>query len=220
MHRLDRAAVVAPSCLANYRAGNDTWDDLRSDCREQIKQQLAALQGLRCAYCEREIRLNECHIEHFRRKGGSPNSAFPGLTFVWENLFLSCQARSHCGHYKESAQVGPYDPAGVIKPDEEDPHILLYFHNNGSVLLRRGVTDQSSVGRFNETVRVFGLDNAALKAQRRNAARRYTDSHGPDLDELRAWSSADRRRWLELEREAVVGLPFASTLLHFLERLE
>ena len=85
MQKLDRAICLAPACLGGYAHGVHTWDNVSSVHKGEIRAQLEAMQGRRCAYCEGDIDSLGQHIEHFRRK-----SLHPELTFVWGNLFWSC----------------------------------------------------------------------------------------------------------------------------------
>lgn len=72
-----------------------------------------------CVYCESKVNLNQSHIEHIKPKA---QDMYPHLTFVWENLAVSCNGTVHnpqndkdphnCGHKKENE----YDEALFIDP--------------------------------------------------------------------------------------------------------
>jgi len=215
MHRLDRPHGSASECLSDFDYRTNTWDDVKSECKAQIRDSLVAIQGHRCAYCESSIKFASNHIEHFRRKGGPPPQPNRHLTFDWDNLFLACQSLTHCGHYKDRRDAPAYDPDDLIKPDVEDPHTLLYFYKNGAIRPRKALSNDEML-RANATVRVFGLDNQQLAAQRRKAAERYAQNG--DLSVVQTWSPEDRRDWVNLEIEAIKDAPYFSTILHLLER--
>lgn len=215
MHKLER--TEAPPCLSGYDHRTQHWDDISADCKKATRTQLDAMQGPRCAYCESSIEFEDSHIEHFRRKGGPPPQPHRHLMFDWDNLFLSCDSRAHCGHYKDRPSAPPYDPNDLIKPDIEDPHRLLYFHRNGAIRPRKGL-NEAERDRVSETIRVFNLEEKLLVANRRSAVDRYLrqNEKQADLDELMNWSAEDRRAWLDLEIDAIRDQPYVSTLLHFL----
>ena len=170
--------------------------------------------GVRCAYCEEQI-VHASHIEHFRRK--NPQH-FPELCFDWDNLFLACGSKDHCGHYKDRSTGEPYNPALLIKPDEHDPEHYLYFHSSGQVRVRNGLNPDDTL-RGNETIRVFGLNSPALVALRARALRTWTDRTFFDdlLEELMSWDDADRQTYLRGEIAATRWDEYATTIKHFLQ---
>lgn len=168
--------------------------------------------GLRCAYCEGQIRIDG-HIEHFRRK--NPQLGFPELTFAWSNLFLACGSKEHCGHYKDK-KGWPYDPNQLIKPDQDDPEQFLYFHSSGQVRPREQVSAADAI-RASETIRVFGLDNRTLAGARHEAVKRYRKKNDADLQEIESWSQTEREAYLQDEIAATQWQPYATTIKHFLQ---
>lgn len=225
MHKLDRATAMAPACLAAYDHRVQSWDDLAADCKRQLRAALVQMQGipgvttqdaeeygLRCAYCEGRI-YHEGHIEHFRRKNPVH---YPELTFAWLNLFLACGSSDHCGHYKDRKNAPAYNPDQLIKPDDHDPEIYLYFHSTGEVRVRSGLNG-GDAHRAAETIRVFGLDNRTLTGSRAAELRKYRQKILADLDELALWPSADRQAYLAAEIAASRWQPYATTIKHFLQ---
>lgn len=225
MHYLNRTAVQAPACLANYTHTTQTWDDFGPACKALLRVALAELQGipgvttqgpgeygLRCAYCEGAIHFDG-HIEHFRRKH---KNHFPELTFVWANLFLACGSLQHCGHFKDSRSTGSYDPAQLLKPDEHDPEQFLYFHSSGEVRIKAGLHALDQKIQASETIRVFGLDAPALTGERAKALSTYKKRILSDLDVIASWSKQDREDYLKGEVDATRWDPYATTIKHFL----
>lgn len=228
MHKLDRDAIIAPTCLVDYDYRTQTWADLKSSCKRQVRFALYQIQGilgitaedaseygLRCAYCEGAIR-HEGHIEHFRRKNRKHPNGFPELTFEWSNLFLACGSQQHCGHYKDQKNADFYDPDQLIKPDEHDPEYYLYFHSSGEVRVRHRLSSQDKE-RATETIRVFALDNRALAGERAKAVKSYRKWNKKDLDELASWEETDRETYLLGEIETTRWDPYATTIKHFLQ---
>lgn len=167
--------------------------------------------GLRCAYCEGIIRCDG-HIEHFRRKQDHRE-----LTFVWENLFLACGARDHCGHYKDRRLASPYDPELLLKVDEDEPEDYLYFHSSGEVRPQQALTDEH-LARSVETIRVFGLNDTALRGARSKAVSGYLKMKAADFEELASWDDLERDEYLQQEIDATRWDPYATTIKSFLQK--
>lgn len=107
MHKLVRSCPE-PQALAEARqSGVDDWDHFPSAKKKEVQFDLLVMQDERCAYCESALDLAEGHIEHFRRKN---KDWFPELTFVWDNLYYSCQCNGTCGRHKDR----------VLKKDQVD----------------------------------------------------------------------------------------------------
>jgi len=213
MHKLDRTLAAEPSCLAGYDHKKHTWNDIRSDDKQQIRECLDQLQDVRCAYFEGTI-YADGHIEHFRRK--NPNY-FPHLTFVWSNLFRSCGSSDHCGHYKDRPGAAPYDPSVLVKPDEHEPDNYFYFHSTGEIRHRSGISadDQS---RATETIRVFNLDCGSLRAARRRALRIYEQREMGVLEGLMEFDELTRRDFIAEEIYATRLEPHWSVIRHYFEK--
>jgi uncharacterized protein (TIGR02646 family) len=214
MHKLDRAGVPEPTCLAKYDHRTQTWDDVSSDDKQQIRLGLEQLQDVRCAYCEGII-FSDGHVEHFRRK--NPNH-FPHLTFAWSNLFLSCGSHDHCGHYKDRPSTAPYNPADLVKPDEHEPDDDFYFHSSGEIRHRTGIGTKNQV-RASETIRVFNLNCDVLVAARRRALRLYDKKQPGILEVLMTFEEQDRREFINEEINATQRDPHWTVIRHYFEKV-
>lgn len=215
MHKLDRAAVSPPACLTAYSHTTHTWADVTSNDKEQIRVHLNSLQGRRCAYCEGSLDEFGQHVEHFRRKNPAH---FPQLTFAWSNLFWSCDADIHCGHYKDRPSAPSYDPNNVIKPDDHDPDRFFYFHSLGEVRMRPHLSSQDET-MASETVRVFNLNAPELMASRRRALKIYSDRNLGMLEVLMSCSEEERAAFVKDEIEATKYDPHWTVIRHFFEKV-
>ncbi len=207
MRKLERGP--APACLSRYRHGANNWNDLTADDRKELWQSLDDMQGQRCAYCEGELRADKRHIEHFRQKGRDPK-----VTFLWSNLFGSCNRFENCGKYKD--ELPPYTPADLIKPDDEDPEHFFVFVSDGSVAVRAGLT-AAETRRANETIRIFNL-NGVLRAMRRSAIASYVDQ---GLEVMHMVASGELtpdecKKLYEDELTAIESRPFSTAIRHTL----
>ena len=85
-----------PESFINWKnKANDVWKPTyanidrqeRIDLFESLKQEQCYI----CCYCERELRENDCHIEHFKPKD---KTKFPELQIEYDNLLCSCQVNT------------------------------------------------------------------------------------------------------------------------------
>jgi uncharacterized protein (TIGR02646 family) len=232
MHKLDRTKVTEPACLKSFDYNTQAWKDFKNPCRRTVRLALQRIQGqqhatddfddeaevilgLRCAYCESQIFFGG-HMEHFRRKN---QKHFPELTFEWTNLFLACGSTTHCGHYKDRPGAARYNPDELIKPDEHDPDMYLYFHSSGEVRVRNNSgLPPAELHRGSETIRVFNLKEGTLCAARRAAISKYKAINPGILDLLMESSAEDRQEYIQMEIEATQWEPYSTTIRHFLEK--
>lgn len=207
MHKLQRGA--APACLSNYQHGRDNWKAVSAEDKREIWERLYEMQQHRCAYCEDALRNDKKHIEHFRQKGLDPK-----VTFLWSNLFGSCNRIDNCGKFKD--ELPPYDPADLIKPDEEDPERFFLFVSDGSVAVREGLnaTDKK---RAMETIRIFNL-NGALRQMRRSVIAGYIDQAKEvrEMVDSGDFTVAEGKAFLKDELAATANQPFATAIKHIL----
>lgn len=214
MHKLDRTSVPAPACLANYRHGANTWNDVSPADKAAIRVCLQVMQGQRCAYCEASIDDVGYHIEHFRRKHD-----FPTLTFDWSNLLLCCGKDDCCGHYKDR-WGSPYDINNLVDPTNADPDQFFWFRESGVIDVNRDCNDTDS-RRASETLRVLHLNHrhGRLRQMRARQLKWYKDSKVGFIEELLELPDADRRPFIQEELAETASEPFCTIIRHFLQDL-
>lgn len=206
MRKLSRGK--GPTCLAKFQHGRDNWENVTSDQKKMIWQELIAMQGERCAYCEADISGGERHIEHFRQKGRDPRQ-----TFVWGNLFGSCKNPNTCGCHKDKQAT--YPPQVLIKPDVEDPEYFLRFHSDGTISVRSGLNELDQ-RRASETCRLFNLGDGSLRWQRYAVVSGYLKT-AEEIAELAGEDLALAADYLASEIAATAHLPFATAIKHILQ---
>jgi len=210
MHKLQRGA--APLCLRNYRYNRDTWSNGTPTSAEkcEIWQELYAMQGNRCAYCEAAIALGGQHIEHFRQR-----SRYPQGTFQWDNLFGSCNRQDTCGKHKDGC--GPYNHQDLIKPDVEDPDKYFIFVTDGTIKVREGLPANDK-HRAEETLRIFSLDhdNGPLRHMRKRASAGYLQTAEEIKNIANEFPPEDWLPLLMAEIAATSQHPFATAIRHAL----
>lgn len=216
MHRLDRSSVAVPACLVN--AQGRRYTQLRAAEKQEIREQLLALQRERCAYCEARTARgqDDGHIEHFRKQADDPNRAqagLPPLDMHWPNLFWCCIDERCCGKHKDkldgTGRMKKPDYQLLIDPAIEDPHTYLRFTPDGEVIAQAGGED-----RARETIRVFHLDCAFLQASRKDVLAPYVNI----LSTLMTMGADALRDYVRRELASLGDRPFESVIRHFLER--
>lgn len=131
-----------PQGFVTWKVGgqNRTYRGLNRNYRIKsvLRNSILEEQGYICCYCERELKDNDRHIEHFKPKD---SNKFPQLQLEYSNLFCSCQVNLekgeplHCGNSKgnwfdEAFLISPLDPNcesrfkytfdGQILPNDEN----------------------------------------------------------------------------------------------------
>ena len=213
MHKLTRP-TIPPTCLSKYQHGRHNWDNVTSADKIAIWDKLDEMQQKRCAYCETSIRSgkqnNKEHIEHLRPRRCSPQG-----TFLWSNLFGSCNRKDSCGKYKDNPKLLQYDQQDLIKMDKEDPEFFLTFLPDGRVVPAKGL-NSADKKRAVETIRVFNL-NGSLRRIRESTITGYLQT----AEEITSYATVfDEEDWLSLledELNKIKDKPFATAIKHTLQ---
>ena len=114
-----------------FQRGNPKWNRVPSSVKDNIRASLKKEQGYICCYCERELRNNDYHIEHFK-----PKDKFSALQLDYSNLICSCQLElkqgepRHCGNSKGSW----FDNNLLISPLNPNCEQQFVFTYNGHIL--------------------------------------------------------------------------------------
>lgn len=209
MHLLSRPDP--PAFLANYSHGTHQWDRVTPSRYERLRLKvlLRRMQGERCAYCECNLNQNGQHIEHFEQR-----SRYPALTFVWDNLFWSCERECSCGKHKDKQS---YNPNDLIKPDLDDPEHFFVFITDGTIAIRQGLSPRDQQ-RATETLRIFNLDDqrGPLRAMRKAAISGYLHTAQAIQEIANEYPPADWLPFLEQELDVTRDLPFCTAIKHAL----
>jgi uncharacterized protein (TIGR02646 family) len=163
-----------PRCLELRRqqgipaAPSQAWGNFSQSCKEELTRLLLLEQYRLCAYTETRLDELGFHLEHIR-----PKSHFPGDTFAYENLVLSClsnavleelakdQQELFGGHYKGN----DYD-AKLISPLQPDCGRFFSYTPNGEVLPAPGLAS-TDYERARYTIEVLNLNTPYLRRERR-----------------------------------------------------
>ena len=209
MHKLDRNSVAAPACIVPHNPAR-RYGNLTGGQRAEIRERLLTIQKERCAYCERRVgTLNdEGHIEHFQNQAGHQH-----LETDWQNLFWSCKDERSCGKHKDQCNVvgstgkcRPFNVADIIKPCTDDPDHFMMFVSDGTIAPRENLS-VDELRRYNETLRVFQLADAAfLRKSREDAVKPYIGA----LAALCAAGPDFLLQYIASELDRLDSVPFAT----------
>ncbi len=108
-----------------------------------------------CPYCERKVKLENSHIEHIK-----PRGKFQKLTFVYNNLIVSCNAPDTCGQYKNNKWKNTF-----INPVEENP--TPYFHYSANGKIKEDNEYNNEKDKVKDTVSILNLNHSSLVDIRR-----------------------------------------------------
>lgn len=211
MRRLRRPDT--PAVLGELSRRNAHWNALTSDEKRRIRNPLEAMSTrggqVFCNYCESAIQPPEGHIEHL-----APRASHPALEFDWDNLFLSCDESTHCGHFKDSRRRVTYSPERLIHPDVEDPDAFFHFLSSGKVEPRAGL-DPDLESRATMTINALNLNDPKLVQQRAAIAKQVREYALTYLDGLEELTPAEREEFFEDDIAMFEGSPFLTTVRHF-----
>ncbi len=164
-------------------AENDEWtpeyEALPGDRKRAIHDTLLVEQGHICCYCNRRIRRDSSHIEHWHPQTLPPEQ----LALEYGNMLASCQRELDPG---EPLRCGMkkgdwFDPPRMVSPLDCDCEARFRFTADGTI--RPASDDDIAAG---ETILRLGLDLPNLNASRREAI-------GAILDDLDVLSTEELR---------------------------
>ena len=164
-----------------FQRGKPKWNRVPSPIKDNIRASLKKEQGYICCYCERELRNNDYHIEHFK-----PKDKFSALQLDYSNLICSSQLElkqgepRHCGNSKGSW----FDNALLISPLNSDCERQFIFHADGHILPSN---DSNIAAKI--TIKKLQLDIDKLVDLRKKAIEPFIDENLND-NELKKFVNA------------------------------
>ena len=118
------------------------------DLKQEIKELLLREQKFICCYCEEQVAIENCHIEHLLPKG---KPQFAHLKSSYSNLLCSCDYPKSCGHGKGNSTIN-------VSPLQTTCGDAFAYDDNGKIEGK----DQDAVN----TIRDLKLDCERLNAAR------------------------------------------------------
>lgn len=163
----------SPLSLEAYKKQDGAcFDDLPSDIKTELKQQLIDEQGAICCYCgKRVLADNHSIIEHIKPKG---NPEYAYLQLEYSNLICSCDGGeqdrqgktkkekrlfpSHCDDHKNDSKI-------FVTPLDENIESLFIYDDEGHIY---GKTDNAQ-----KTIQTLNLDCSTIVHRRKAAFDAY-----------------------------------------------
>lgn len=154
-----------PRSLTNYRASiskNDLqnlekFDDLSTQAKDDLRNNLLNEQGYVCCYCMRRVEFDNSKIEHFK-----PRSFLRGQQLEYSNLFIAClggeggkKGEQHCDTKKGNDELKHIDLLTTIENDIE-------YYKDGFIF-------STNININDELNRVLNLNYKILQDNRKEA---------------------------------------------------
>lgn len=154
-----------PTEFADWKnCANDDWTptflNLQNPEKQSVFNSLLNEQGYICCYCERELKENDFHIEHFKPKD---STKFPELQLEYSNFLCSCQRNTtkseplHCGNSKENW----FEESLIVSPLLANCEGEFTFYFDGHISPSNEQNEKAK-----ETIKRLQLDNNKLVAMR------------------------------------------------------
>ncbi len=195
--------------------GSQDWSpdwaafDGTGEVKRQLMEHLIKEQGTICCYCNRELRKNDFHIEHFKPKD---EDKYPELALDYNNLLISCQRQiqrrepRHCGMKKDNW----FEEDVIVSPLENGCETRFEYLVDGRV--RATNNDPGAC----ETINRLGLDIDKLRELRKAALEAALEAiNGLGTNELRNLINVYRQRSPVTNRFQ----PFCVAIIQVLESL-
>ena len=155
-----KAAANPPDWIPAY-------DNLTKVAKDATKQALIKEQGYICCYCERRLKDNESHIEHFQ-----PQSD-PNVDDIdYSNMLCSCQKKlkkgdpRHCGNLKGDW----FDNILLVSPFNSACENKFGFKGDGTIYSIDDASDAKT------TIEKLGLGIGKLNSLRESAIEPFLDT--------------------------------------------
>ena len=194
MRKIDKSPNV-PATLQGAPVLTSTAE-VRKDIykADDVRRQLIADQGNKCAYCECRVRTAYNDVEHYR-----PKTDYYWLGHVWQNLLYSCNEcnRTYKKHYfplRDEAtrdlvhqDISREEPL-IVNPVEDEPSEHIRFNRYEAVPL----TDKGEA-----TIQLFQLNNRnELVEERKQTYEKFVEEQRKMMCAQRILSSAHLPREL------------------------
>jgi uncharacterized protein (TIGR02646 family) len=125
---------------------------------KDAKPDLVARLGSYCSFCERPV-VTQLAVEHIQPKG---LPVYTHLIGRWSNFLLACV---NCNSTKKDKDV---DPVNVLLPDRDNTYAVFQYLPDGTVKPSANATGNGLNEMANRTLRLMGLDKAAMNTPDEN----------------------------------------------------
>lgn len=137
------------------------WEDAKDVSRVWREYILEYEQHRLSGYTEEPLRLDDSHIDHFRKQ-----SLFNALIFNWDNYIVDKKNDTYGARYKDKVVSTIAENEKLINPAAEDASRFFKYGLNGRIEVADGL-GESEKDRAVFTIRAFNLNEASLVERRR-----------------------------------------------------
>ena len=161
MRKIDKGAPIA-SFSDFVRTHQPTmWEDATGVSRVWREYILECEQHRLSGYTEEPLRLDDAHIDHFRKQ-----SLFNNLIFCWDNFIVDKKNDTYGARCKDRSVTTKADNERLINPAVEDASHFFKYGLNGRIEVAEGLCEKEKA-RASYTIQAFNLNEASLVDRRR-----------------------------------------------------
>lgn len=161
MRKLDKGAPISSFMEFVSRHHPTKWEDVKDVSRMWREYILEYEQHRLSGYTEEPIRLDNSHIDHFRKQ-----SLFNSLIFDWRNLIVDGSNETYGAKYKDSIIKTEEENNKLINPADEDASRFFKYGLNGRIEIADGLSEEDRDRAF-YTREAFNLNESSLVERRR-----------------------------------------------------
>lgn len=161
------------------------WEDAKDISRTWREYILMYEQHQLSGYTEELLRLDDSHIDHFRKQ-----SLFNTLTFDWGNFIVDQKNDTYGAKYKDNIVKTKADNEKLINPATEDAAKFFKYEINGKIDIADGLSEHDKM-RALFTLKAFNLNESSLVERRKVILNIIMDSFNDLTDEMVLEALAD-----------------------------
>jgi len=154
------------------------WEDAKEVSRTWREYILMYEQHQLSGYTEEPLRLDDSHIDHFRKQ-----SLFNTLVFDWSNFIVDQKNDTYGARYKDNIVKTKADNEKLINPATEDAAKFFKYEINGKIDIADGLSENDKM-RALFTINAFNLNESSLVERRKVILNIIMDSYNDLTDEM------------------------------------
>ncbi len=154
------------------------WEDAKDVVRIWREYILMYEQHWLSGYTEEPLRLDDSHIDHFRKQ-----SLFNTLVFDWSNFIVDQKNDTYGAKYKDNIVKTKVDYEKLINPATEDAANFFKYEVNGKIDIADGLSEHDKM-RALFTINAFNLNESSLVERRKVILNIIMDSFNDLSDDM------------------------------------
>ena len=178
MRKIDKGAPMSSFSEFVIKHHPAKWEDAKDVSRTWREYILEYEQHRLSGYTEEPLRLDNSHIDHFRKQ-----SLFNTLIFDWDNFIVDSVDETYGAKYKDKFIKSTVDNEKLINPVIEDASRFFKYELNGKIDVADGLSDNDKE-RATYTKEAFNLNESSLVERRKVIINTIIDSYTDLSDEM------------------------------------